>query len=57
MVGNRELYNTVTELTRIMGHKNPGRFVNDPTAVNPQNRSAPVSAAGTAQRRRRLSNC
>ena len=23
-------------LTRIMGHKNPGRFFNDPTAVNPQ---------------------
>lgn len=36
MVGDRELYNTATELTRIMGHKNPGRFFNDPTAVNPQ---------------------
>lgn len=35
MVGDRELYNTATELTRIMGHKNPGRFFNDPTAVNP----------------------
>lgn len=36
MVGDRELYNTATELTRIMGHKNPGRFFNDPTAVNSQ---------------------
>jgi len=36
MVGDRELYNTATELTRVMGHKNPGRFFNDPTAVNPQ---------------------
>jgi hypothetical protein len=36
MVGDRELYSTATELTRIMGHKNPGRFFNDPTAVNPQ---------------------
>ena len=35
MVGDRELYNTATELTRIMGHKNPHRFFNDPTAVNP----------------------
>ncbi|GKQ52860.1 hypothetical protein [Bradyrhizobium sp. Ce-3] len=26
MVGDRELYNTAVELTRIMGHKNPGRF-------------------------------
>lgn len=36
MVGDRELYNTATELTRIMGHKNPGRFFSDPTAVDPQ---------------------
>jgi hypothetical protein len=36
LVGDRELYNTAAELTRIMGHKNPGRFFNDPTAVNPQ---------------------
>ena len=36
MVGDRELYNTAAELTRIMGHKNPGRFFNDPTALNPQ---------------------
>src|SRR5690349_11519024 len=38
MVGDRELYNTAVELTRIMGHKNPDRFFNDPTAVNPQTR-------------------
>ncbi|WP_249158912.1 portal protein [Bradyrhizobium jicamae] len=36
MVGDRELYNTAVELTRIMGHKNPDRFFNNPTAVNPQ---------------------
>jgi hypothetical protein len=36
MVGDRELYNTAAELTRIMGHKNPDRFFCDPTAVNPQ---------------------
>lgn len=32
LVGDRELYNTAAELTRIMGHKNPDRFFNDPTA-------------------------
>jgi hypothetical protein len=36
LVGDRELYNTATELTRIMGHKNPDRFFCDPTAINPQ---------------------
>lgn len=36
LVGDRELYNTAAELTRIMGHKNPNRFFCDPTAVNPQ---------------------
>jgi hypothetical protein len=36
LVGDRELYNTASELTRIMGHRNPDRFFNDPTAVNPQ---------------------
>jgi hypothetical protein len=36
LVGDRELYNTATELARIMGHKNPGRFFNDPTARDPQ---------------------
>ncbi|CCE04110.1 conserved hypothetical protein [Bradyrhizobium sp. STM 3843] len=36
LVSDRELYNTAAELTRIMGHKNPNRFFNDPTAVNPQ---------------------
>ena len=35
LVGDRELYNTATELTRIMGHKNPDRFFNDPTARDP----------------------
>lgn len=36
LVGDRELYNTAAELTRIMGHKNPDAFFNDPTAINPQ---------------------
>jgi len=36
LVGDRELYNTATELTRIMGHKNPDRFFKDPSAINPQ---------------------
>ena len=36
LVGDRELYNTAAELTRIMGHKNPDLFFCDPTAVNPQ---------------------
>jgi hypothetical protein len=31
-----QLYNTASELTRIMGHKNAIRFFNDPSAVNPQ---------------------
>jgi hypothetical protein len=37
LVGDRELYNTATELTRIMGHRNPDRFFCDPAARNPQN--------------------
>jgi hypothetical protein len=36
LVGDRELYNTATELTRIMGHKDTSRFFNDPTEINPQ---------------------
>jgi hypothetical protein len=36
LVGDRELYNTAAELTRIMGHKNPDPFFNDPAAINPQ---------------------
>ncbi|MFH1343589.1 MAG: hypothetical protein ABIL01_20650 [Pseudomonadota bacterium] len=36
LVGDRELYNTAAELTKIMGHKNPDRFFCDPTATNPQ---------------------
>ncbi len=37
LVGDRQLYNTVAELTRIMGHRNPDLFFNDPMAVNSQN--------------------
>lgn len=36
LVGDRELYNTAAELTKIMGHKNPDRFFCDPTATDPQ---------------------
>ncbi|MBR0814907.1 hypothetical protein JQ544_25485 [Bradyrhizobium diazoefficiens] len=36
LVGDRQLYNTAAELTRIMGHRNPDQFFNDPLAVNPQ---------------------
>ncbi len=36
LVGDRELYNTAAELTRIMGHKNPDRFFSDPSAIDPQ---------------------
>jgi hypothetical protein len=36
LVGDLQLYNTAAELTRIMGHKNPDPFFNDPSAVNPQ---------------------
>lgn len=34
LVGDRELYNTAAELTKIMGHKNPDKFFNDPEAQN-----------------------
>jgi hypothetical protein len=36
MVGDRELYNTAVELTRIMGHKNADPFFRDPATINPQ---------------------
>jgi hypothetical protein len=35
LVGDRELYNTAAEMARIMGHKNPDKFFNDPSAQNP----------------------
>ncbi|MDB5611335.1 MAG: putative exported protein of unknown function [Bradyrhizobium sp.] len=36
LVGDKELYNTAAELTRIMGHKNPDRFFKDPAAIDPK---------------------
>jgi len=36
LVGDRELYNTAAELTKIMGYKNPDRFFSDPAAVDPR---------------------
>jgi hypothetical protein len=35
LVGDAQLYNTAAELTRIMGHKNPDQFFNDPDAKGP----------------------
>jgi hypothetical protein len=37
--------NTGAELTRIMGHKNPDKFFNDPFAINPQTRVRRLRAA------------
>lgn len=36
LVGDRQLYNTAAELTRIMGHKNPDQFFNDPDEIDPK---------------------
>lgn len=36
LVDDRALYNTASELVRIMGHKNPDKFFNDPDAKDPQ---------------------
>lgn len=36
IVDDAKLYNTAAELTRIMGHKNPDKFFNDPAAKDPQ---------------------
>jgi hypothetical protein len=35
MVGDDKLFNTATEMVKIMGHRNPDRFFNDPTEKNP----------------------
>jgi hypothetical protein len=36
MVPDDRLFNTASEITKIMGHKNPDRFFADPSAKNPQ---------------------
>ena len=36
LVDDQSLYNTAAELTRIMGHKNPDKFFNDPSARDPR---------------------
>jgi hypothetical protein len=36
LVDDKALYNTGAELIRIMGHKNPDKFLNDPSAKDPQ---------------------
>jgi hypothetical protein len=34
--GDDKLYNTASEITKIMGHKNPDKFFDDPSAKDPQ---------------------
>jgi len=36
LVDDQALYNTAAELVKIMGHKNPDKFFNDPSAKDPQ---------------------
>lgn len=36
LVDDKALYNTGAELTKILGHKNPDKFLNDPSAKDPQ---------------------
>lgn len=36
LVGDKELYNTAAELTKIMSHKNPDKFFKDPAAIDPK---------------------
>jgi hypothetical protein len=36
LVDDQALFNTATELTKIMGYKNPDKFFNDPSAKDPQ---------------------
>ncbi len=36
LVDDKALFNTASEMTKIMGHKNPDKFFNDPSAKDPQ---------------------
>ena len=36
LVGDRELYNSAAELSRIMGYRNPDQFFCDPAAIDPR---------------------
>jgi hypothetical protein len=36
LVDDKALYNTGAELTKILGHKNPDKFLNDPSATDPK---------------------
>jgi hypothetical protein len=36
LVDDQALFNTASELTKIMGYKNPDKFFNDPSAKNPE---------------------
>lgn len=35
IVDDQKLYNTATKLTKLLGHKSPDQFFNDPSATNP----------------------
>jgi hypothetical protein len=36
LVGDQELFNTASEISKLMGHKNADKFFNDPSAKDPQ---------------------
>jgi hypothetical protein len=36
LVGDQELFNTASEIAKLMGHKNADKFFNDPSAKDPQ---------------------
>lgn len=36
LVGDQELYNTASEIAKLLGHKNADKFFNDPSAKDPQ---------------------
>lgn len=36
LVGDAELFNTASEISKLLGHKNGDKFFNDPTAKDPQ---------------------
>jgi len=36
LVGDTELFNNVADIAKIMGHKNPDKYINDPSAKDPK---------------------
>ena len=53
LVGDRELFNTAAELTRIMGHKNPANF----SKTRPKSTRRPVNSPIRRRLRSRIRNC